>query len=209
MRYTIITPTINNPTLVRACKSVENQTCTDWEHIVMIDGVNAYVPEHPQRKMFHCPHRHNDVGNTCRYNAWEYAKGDYVYYLDDDNYLAHHDVLEELKQVTAPWALLPIYRVGRGGTTKNFHMTPAGAKETVRHSPSGWGGHRLFHYPPHGGWVDVGSLLIRRDIARWTSKSLVCPDAEMAEQLYQTHPGQDMGHLRPVLIYKFAKGWKT
>ena len=200
MRYTIITPTICRPTLARACQSVENQTCSDWEHIVMVDGVEGEDPEHPQRKIIHCERNHNDVGNTCRRDAWAYASGDYLYYLDDDNYLSHRGVLEELKQVTLPWALLPIYRIGRGGTSRDFQSEP------VRNSPSGFGGHRLFRSPPHGGWVDTGSMLIRRDLGQWIARK-TDTDAELAEKLRRGYPYQSMGHLRPVMIYRFAKGW--
>ena len=37
MRYTIITPSLARPSLVKLCVSINNQTNKDWEHIVALD----------------------------------------------------------------------------------------------------------------------------------------------------------------------------
>src|ERR1700677_1888333 len=106
-RYTIIAPTILRRSWIRTCESVNKQTCTDWEHIVMVDCEGDIPAEivHPQRKILYCKTNHNNYGNTCRWNACEHATGDYLYYLDDDNYFMDDNVLETLKIVTGDWAI--------------------------------------------------------------------------------------------------------
>lgn len=120
-RLSIITPTLCRPTLARLCESIESQTNGDWEHIVKIDvpivfdtGARKLLDslKHPQRKFYRCGKKHADYGNTCRWNAFDEATGDYIIYLDDDDVLAHDRVFEMLEQVTAPWAIFPIQRCG-------------------------------------------------------------------------------------------------
>ena len=59
MRYTIITPSLARPSLVKLCVSIDNQTNKDWEHIVALDHEPTYcqlratlyaVSQHPQRQ---------------------------------------------------------------------------------------------------------------------------------------------------------------
>lgn len=180
MRYSILTPTILRPSLVRACESINTQTCTDWEHIVIIDGVEGEVPkeiEHPQRKIIRCARNHNDYGNTCRYEAWTHLSGDYIYNLDDDNYLADERVLETLKLVTAPWAIFPINKIDWHG----LH----------------------FCCPPKRGFTDTGSFIVRRDIGRWPQVAefgAFGADGEFAEYLLARYAVQAL-LIRPLMIY--------
>lgn len=174
-RYTIITPTVLRTTLVKTCESVESQTFTDWQHIVMVDREPTYeliwLTAHPQRIVIACDKPHHNGGNTCRHNAWELATGDYVYYLDDDNYLADERVLEDLQIVTMPWALFPILR----------------------------GGNHFFHDPPRPCFVDTGNVIARRDIARWPDIEAYCSDGVWVEGLKQ-YPYQAFPNFRPIMV---------
>ena len=90
MRFTIITPTLQRSSLVRACNSVDSQSYSDWQHLVMVDRAkldHALLAgiHHPQRSVIKCAVPHHNYGNTCRHNAWELATGDYCLMLDDDN----------------------------------------------------------------------------------------------------------------------------
>jgi glycosyltransferase involved in cell wall biosynthesis len=182
MRYSIITPTLCRPTLLRTCKSLESQTCSDWEHIVIVDAPVGEVPPHPQRKVLHCTHRHDNYGNTCRHDAWTHATGEYVYYLDDDNFLAHPRVLESLKGVTGDWAIFPILRYGA----------------------------RFFNDPPRINHTDTGNFLVRREFAQWPNRPDGSRDGtvdgQFAEALAKQYPYESLGHLRPVLVLPESNG---
>src|SRR5678815_1672338 len=78
LRYTIITPSLLRPTLKRTCNSIDAQTNRSWQHVIVADcSVEDYankrdlIPHDPRRLLMFCGTRHNDFGNTCRYNAWE------------------------------------------------------------------------------------------------------------------------------------------
>lgn len=175
MRYTIITPTVQRESLLKTCESVTNQTCTEWQHIVMVD-CEVGLPilsaiTHPQRLIVKCPKAHHNGGNTCRHTAWELAQGEYVYYLDDDNFLADERVLEDLKIVTTPWSLFPI----------------------LRH------GFRFFYDPPQPCYVDTGNVIARRDIGRWPDIEAYCSDGVWVEGLKQ-YPYQAFPDFRPIMV---------
>ena len=124
MRYTIVTPTICRPSLLRLCGTIDSQTQSDWEHLVVIDmprdhmnenqrKIMASIPSDQRRSYFYCAKRHNNYGHTCRHQAWEQAQGDYLLYVDDDDYLADEGVLKALDSVVEPWAVFPILRHGQ------------------------------------------------------------------------------------------------
>ena len=203
MRYTLITPTIRRPSLVKCCESVNTQTCSDWEHLVIVDGgrgehsglsiinrppqdtpvdtVEAWkdilrLIEHPQRKILYCDRAHRNSGNTCRHDAWAFATGEYVYYLDDDNYLASPLSLEYLKAVTGEWALVPM-------------------------SSSSDISHRYFADPPGRGRTDTGMYVIRREPARWPDIPNYEADGLFAEELVRKGiPYQTLFHLPPIMV---------
>ena len=118
MRYSIITPSLARPSLVKLCVSLDNQTNKDWEHIVSLD----YEPStlgpvrqatiaaitHPQRRVLVLPGYSGHGGNHHRHALHTEAQGDYIMYWDDDNYVIDDWVLDELKVVTKPWAIYPL-----------------------------------------------------------------------------------------------------
>ena len=180
-RYSIITPTILRPGLLTACASLDEQTCTDWEHIITCDRTSS-TPEakellskvvHPQRTIFDCSREHRDYGSTCKHEIWPRAKGDYIYYLDDDNYFSHKGVLEELKQVTGVWALFPILHYG-----KRFCNIPPGVDRT-----------------------DTGNFLVKREYGRFPLEEPIHSDGLLVERLKKVAPYQDLTGITPVLIY--------
>jgi hypothetical protein len=182
MRYSIITATILRPGLLTACASLDSQTNKDWEHIITCDRPSN-TPEaqellskisHPQRTIVDCSRVHNDYGSTCKHEVWERARGEYVYYLDDDNYLSHNGVLEDLMQVTGVWALFPImhYR-------KRFCNIPPGVDRT-----------------------DTGNFLAKREHARFGLREAHHSDGLLVEYLKTVAPYQDLTHITPVLIYE-------
>lgn len=124
MRYTLITPTLVRQTLPRLCQSIDSQASSDWEHILTIDRLPETLTDdqhsilfgvmHPQRKILFCDRPHRDFGHGCRSSLVKrkVARGEYVFHLDDDDYLADSGVLTTLEAVTAPWAIFPVLRDG-------------------------------------------------------------------------------------------------
>lgn len=177
MRYSIITPTILRPSLIRLCQSIDHQTCTDWEHIIMVDWGEA--PDilaqitHPARSIHHCPFPHRNFGNTCRHNAHPLSKGDYLYYLDDDNYLADDRALERLLAVTAQLALFPILINGQP----------------------------FYHDPPKLWQVDNANMLRHRDLPPWPAIPLHDADGIYAQELAKRYPCQKFPHMDPITVH--------
>ena len=173
MRYTIITPTLCRPSLARLCESVDGQTQADWEHLVVVDiprdrltkdhrHVLESVPSNPNRSFFYCDRSHNNFGNTCRRQVWEHAQGDYVLYVDDDDYLADKDALKSLDGVTEPWAIFPALRHGK----IFFHVTP-------------------------GLWkTGTGMFIHKREIGRWPDSTVYDADGAFVEELKRDHKYQ-------------------
>jgi tetratricopeptide (TPR) repeat protein len=92
----IITATLNRPSLAEACKSVDNQTFTDWHHYVIGDGVLPVDYKHPRRTTIGFTHpigadepgvnMPDGTPNPILRWALQYlALGDFVCFLDDDN----------------------------------------------------------------------------------------------------------------------------
>lgn len=181
--FTIITPSLQRESLATTCATVDCQSFADWQHIIMIDceeydwdlldGIRD-----PRRGVAKCEQPHKNGGNTCRHNAWTLAKGDYVLYLDDDNYLADTDALqwihdalqsENLPQV----AFFPIMRLGSrffpAGTPRNCH-------------------------------VDTSNLVVAREIGQWPDNDAYCSDGLFIEDLVSEHPYSMFGHISPIVI---------
>jgi SAM-dependent methyltransferase len=172
IKYTVITPTILRPSLKTACRRLETQTYKNWEHIVMIDTPGAEIPDwlyHPQRKVRVCRTPHNNVGNSCRCNAWPLITGDYILYLDDDNYYHSRSLalLAEAIMRMEPrpeWGVFPMVRLGqvffnispgknRTDTGQFFHKPIIHGKE-IRYLP-------LSEYNADGEMVDRLSLICK------------------------------------------------
>jgi glycosyltransferase involved in cell wall biosynthesis len=159
MKLSIITPTIARPSLARCRESVQSQTFTDWEHIVVVDSP-----------------RSNNFGNTPRHNGWREATGDWVFYLDDDNYLAHpnalRDVAEALEGIQEQWAIFPIMRHGS----------------------------RFFNDPPGLCMTDTANMVIRREIARWPNIPDYTADGILCEQLRTKYPYAAFPNVSPIVV---------
>ncbi len=178
MKFTIITPTLQRTSLVRACDSVDSQSFSDWQHIVMVDRAKldrallARI-QHPQRSVVKCGVPHHNYGNTCRHNAWIFARGDYCLMLDDDNYLTDDRILEDIAanlEDRPHWALFPILRRGK----------------------------LFFHDPPGLKVTDTANVVARREIARWPDILEYAADARWIEGL-KAYPHKSLPDFRPIV----------
>jgi glycosyltransferase involved in cell wall biosynthesis len=182
MRYTIITPTICRKTLVRLCESIDAQNQPSWEHLVAVDvpeseltadqtEMMASIPVRSNRSFFYCDKRHKNYGNTCRRKVSEHAQGDYIFYVDDDDYLADDGVLKTLDSVTQLWAVFPILRHGKV----------------------------CFNLPPRIGNTGTAMFIHQREIGRWPKTDVYEADGLLVEDLRQKYPYQVLKS-RPLVI---------
>lgn len=182
MRYTIVTPTICRQSLLRLCRSIDEQTQSDWEHLVVIDTpkdrlsknqqqIIASLPSRENRSYSYCTRRHNNYGHTCRHEIWERAQGDYIFYLDDDDYLADPDVLKELDCVTDPWAIFPVLRHGN-----IFLKLPPGTEKT-----------------------GTGMFIHKKEIGRWPDLDLYEADGSFVEGMVQRY-SYEVLNSRPLVV---------
>ena len=95
-KVNIITVTLNRPSLIQACKSVDKQTYKNWHHFVLGDGVLPDELRHPNRSVFGFSHAYGKEepglnmpdGTPNPLQRWalnNLTLGDYFCFLDDDN----------------------------------------------------------------------------------------------------------------------------
>ena len=80
--------------------------------------------QHPNRRIYRCHEPHKNFGNTCRHNAWKKCKGDYIGYLDDDDYMvrgALSRIVDGLGSRMPDAFVFPAHRYGE----KFFNLPPA------------------------------------------------------------------------------------
>jgi len=181
MKFTIITPSLQRQSLRKTCSSIDEQSFQDFEHIVQIDCEDLdagmmFSLAHPNRRFFQCDHPHKNGGNTCRRMALEKAKGNWIYFLDDDNYLADSKVLEDIAFALPQnyaWALFPINRLGS----------------------------RFYTDPPRSCHVDTLNVMLRRDIARWPDTDAYGTDGILVDGLMaEGIPYAPFPDFRPIAV---------
>jgi glycosyltransferase involved in cell wall biosynthesis len=210
MRYSIITPTLLRPTLNRLIETIDSQTNTDWEHIIMVDRPLVFDKEaqriveslsgHEQRHFVRCGKAHKDFGNSCRWNAWDRATGDYILYIDDDDYYADERVLETLTEVYEPWAIFPCVRYG-----SYYLAEPPGLNRT--------GSNMFMHkreigrYPCAAHCAEHTEIIDRLKKEHPNSYNMYAADGMLVEYLKARYPYQVVQG-RPLTIYEQANQGK-
>ena len=183
IKFAIITPTMQRESLLTTCESVNTQTHVAWEHVVQVDSDfldTALLSKisHPQRRVYSCGKYHKSGGNICRRLALEKAEGDYCYFVDDDNFLAHVDALKEIAEALESadrpaWGLFPILRLGD----------------------------RFYTDPPRPCHVDTLNFVLRKDIAFWPDTDAYGTDGILVEDLLgRKIPYVAFPHVRPVAV---------
>lgn len=179
--FTIITPTVERGSLSATCASVDKQTFRDWEHLIQVDSEAVTRPDlyaaSPWRSVEACGQRHNNFGNTCRHTAWARARGKYIVYLDDDNFLLDEYVLENMQEALTynsawpKWALFPILRYDQ----------------------------KFFNYPPRVNHVDTANVVVAREFARWPSIPDYTADGQFIESISGLQPHLQFPDFRPMI----------
>lgn len=166
MKFSIITPSLNRESLKRCCDSVDSQTYDSWEHLIAFDGIpsNRIYQTHDKRKYLSF-RQTRQWGNYQRHSAWKYASGEFIWHVDDDNFLAHPDALKDIAErlelaKNPAWGLFPILRHGSV----------------------------FLHYPPGMCMTDTLNMIIKREYAQWPNTEAREADGMLAEQLKAAHP---------------------
>jgi glycosyltransferase involved in cell wall biosynthesis len=174
MRYALVTPTICRPSLVRLCESIDRQRQRDWEHLLVVDlpqekkmtesqrKILNSIPRRPNRSIFYCDRNHHNYGHTCRHQAWERVKAEYIFYIDDDDYLTDGAVLETLDSVTEAWAVFPVLRHGQ----------------------------EFFSLPPGNTSTGTGMFIHRKEIGRWPDSNAYDADGVFVDELVKNYSYQ-------------------
>lgn len=99
MTFSIIIPAHNSAKYIRkALNSVKAQTCDDYELIVVCDDCTDNTAEIARRytdKVYEVPF-HNE-GKARNYGL-DHAEGDWIMWIDDDDWWLHEYVLEEINK---------------------------------------------------------------------------------------------------------------
>jgi glycosyltransferase involved in cell wall biosynthesis len=129
LKFSIITPTILRPSLVKLCESIHSQSYSNWRHLIAVDLCNADLTDYTQnhsdllktnRQWFRCPVTHHNMGNSCRKMLFENIENDtdYILYMDDDNFYVGETLSllnEELQKQGCPdWGIFPMSMCDHG-----------------------------------------------------------------------------------------------
>lgn len=94
IKFTIITPTIGRSTLADAVKSIRDQGYKNVEHLIVYDGppdaifsevFNEYNSRKHKTRVLATGSNFKDFGHSVRSWSIDYATGDYILYMDDDD----------------------------------------------------------------------------------------------------------------------------
>ncbi len=176
--FSILTPTLQRDSLLKMCESIDRQTFTAWQHVVAVDCEEWNRPlmakiAHPQRVLIKCPFPHRNYGNSCRNNAWEYATGEWIWHLDDDNWASDSHVLADLAEAlegVEHWAIFPIKRHGV----------------------------RFFNDPPGLCMTDTMNVVVRRERGRWPDGPEYVMDGLWVEALKAKYPYRAFPDFPPI-----------
>jgi glycosyltransferase involved in cell wall biosynthesis len=182
MRYSLITPTIVRPTLKMLCDTINAQLEKDWEHIILVDYPEESLSDekkhrlttisHPQRYIVYCEENHADYGHTCRYNAWDMVKGEYIFYVDDDDHFHNPVSLGKLNIVQKDWAIFPVQREGR----------------------------RFFNIPPGIAKTGTGMFIHKKSIGRWPKRKDYEADGHFVCELMDNYEYETIHSGDPLIV---------
>lgn len=133
--------------------------------------VISSISKHSNRIFLHCSVRHKNYGHTCRHHSWARSRGEYILYVDDDDYFADNGVLEVLDSVTQLWAVFPVVKWRQ----------------------------KWLAVPPRMGATGTGMFLHRKEIGRWPDSDLYEADGLFVTELVEKYPYQVL-ESRPLVV---------
>ena len=91
VKVSVLIPTTGRPTLARTIQSLLDQSCKDWEAIVVANNLEGgelpHFPADPRLRLIDGGELPDDTGASARNLAFEHAQeGQYIATLDDDDW---------------------------------------------------------------------------------------------------------------------------
>lgn len=178
--FSIITPVYNCEKFIKKCiESVIYQTYTNFELILVNDGstdnsgqiCNHYAKEDSRIRV---NHKHNEGVSCARNDALNIARGEYILFLDSDDYLAH-ETLETCNRLIEK-NKLDILQFSLSGVNENGEtfIKKSTRKETTQVLNS-------FEYINNGNYlVCAGGSCIKRSIIE-SNNIRFCKEIKLAE----------------------------
>lgn len=182
MKFSIITPSLSRESLKRCCESVDSQSYDSWEHLVAFDGIPSHpLPYGNSNRRFLSFRETHKWGNYQRHSAWKYATGNYIWYVDDDNFLAHPDVLKDIAERlelagNPAWGIFPIMRHGSV----------------------------FLHDPPGMCMTDTLNIVGKREYAQWPDTEAREADGMLADRLKTEHPYVAFPDCPPIGVMEYS-----
>lgn len=141
----VVIPTFNRQNLMlRAVRSVLNQSFSNYEIIVVVDGSKDGTPEALQAigddRIRVLVHRENRGAPAARNTGIKAATGAYIAFLDDDDIWFPEKLEMQLTQMGACDALLCGYRVMGERRDRSYRLRDVGLKELKKTNPFGGSG---------------------------------------------------------------------
>lgn len=99
MKFSIIIPAYNSEQYIRkALDSIKQQTFTDYELIVICDSCEDNTQQIAEEYGAVTREVHNHCDGPTRNAGLDLAKGEYVLFMDDDDWWLHENVLQQLDE---------------------------------------------------------------------------------------------------------------
>lgn len=117
VKFSIITPTYNCPDIHRNIASVRQQTYRNFEHIIVDDASDKWIP--PEATIIH---RRNQQRAISRNDGMKAARGEWVVWLDADDYMLPY-YLEVLDQATKKYPNTKVFNYGGIVVWNNWSST--------------------------------------------------------------------------------------
>lgn len=125
MLFSVIIPVYNVEKYLRCCvNSVKNQSFTDYELILVNDGSTDNCPEICDEYAFFDErvkviHKNNEGLSAARNDGLKIAQGEYIVFLDSDDFFEHKDCLKLIAYKTVAKPDLIIYKTSTCDETGN------------------------------------------------------------------------------------------
>ncbi|HZK76864.1 MAG TPA: glycosyltransferase [Candidatus Kapabacteria bacterium] len=190
----IITSTTGRPELTRCIESVRQQTYPRVQHLVVVDGPEHHdrvrariahdaLAEHSNVDVFYLPYATKQWGTRINAAFSQFAKGDYIAFLDDDNTLEPDHVESLVASIgNRPWAYslrnitLNGMFVARDNCDALGPLHPTWAEFAQ--------GRKIHH-------LDTGNFFVQRSVALamsrywgWTDFNDPAPWADLPDRMY-------------------------
>lgn len=204
--FSIVVPTFNRRELLpTAVESVVTQTWTEWELIVVDDGSTddtaALFRQRFTDPRIHYFHQPNRGKSQARNRGLELAKGDYICFLDSDDYF-RNDHLERLSSaIRAHHFPVAVFRTGMETRTLDNHLLRTASHYTPAQ------GTPIAFFARH--MVGTPTLCLHRHIAkefRFDPRFPYVQDTQFLFRVLRKHPIIQVPHDTFVCVHHRNRG---